>query len=81
MNLKKWIMEQFFDFATGAGRDYFVKHMRERWDKGELSSEYILEFADLLEGIADELRNMVGKPDLMAKVRKKAKKVEIKEEE
>jgi len=81
MNLKKLLVSQMLGFLVGAGRGALIRHMREKWDKGELTSEDILEFADLVEGIADELRNMVGKPDLMAKIRKKAQKVEIREEE
>jgi len=79
MSLKKLLVSQMLGFLVGAGRDALIRHMREKWNKGELTSEDILEFADLVEGIADELRNMVGKPDLRDKVRRSAKKVEIKE--
>jgi len=63
-----------------AGLRSLFNGIRARAKSEGVDPEWLLAVADMLRRFADELEDLAGGGDLMAKVRRKAKKVDIKEE-
>jgi len=78
--LFKKFARAFMPNIIEAGMRTFLDDIRRKASSGEIDPEWLLAIANMLRGIADELEELAGGGDLMAKVRRKAKRVDIKEE-
>jgi len=79
-SLLKWFVK-FMPDMLEAGARSFLNDIRQRASRGEVDPEWLLSFATTLRAVADELETIAGSDSLMAKIRRKAKRVEIKEGE
>jgi len=79
-SLLKWFAK-FMPDMFEAGMRSFLGDIRHRASKGEIDPAWLLSFATTLRAVADELEAIAGGDTLMARVRRKAKRVEIKEDQ
>jgi len=76
----KKLAKAFMPNIVEAGIQTFFDDVRRRASRGEVDPEWLLTVANMLRGIADELETLAGGNDLMVKIRRRAKQVDIKEE-
>jgi len=79
-SLLKWFAK-FMPDMFEAGMRSFLNDIRQRASRGEIDPAWLLSFATTLRAVADELEAIAGGDTFMAKVRRKAKRVEIEEED
>jgi len=75
------LLKGILPYLIDVGKDAFLSETKRRYERGEVSEEYLLNLANVFEAVAEELRGIAGGSSLMDQVRKRAKKVEIRESE